>query len=213
MATALVAAAGKGMRLGGEVPKALVELAGRPLAAWCLESLAASTTVDAVVLAAPPGFEDQIADLAQEAAGSLAVEVVTGGSSRSESVAIALAGAGDAPIVVVHDAARPLLTPALVDRCVSELERWDCDGAVAAARATDTVKEADAAGRVIATLERGSLWLVQTPQAFKANALRTAFAGAADLVERAHDDAQLVEAAGGDVRIVVAPRDILKITS
>jgi 2-C-methyl-D-erythritol 4-phosphate cytidylyltransferase len=211
MATALVAAAGVGERLGGEAPKALVELAGRPLIAWCLDSFAASTRVDAVVVAAPPGLEAQITDLAQRATGSLALEVVTGGPSRSESVARALARAGDASIVVVHDAARPLLTAALVDRCVSQLERWGCDGAVAAARATDTVKETDAGGRVIATLERGSLWLVQTPQVFRADVLRAALAEA-DL-ERAYDDAQLVEAAGGDVRIVEAPRDNLKITT
>jgi 2-C-methyl-D-erythritol 4-phosphate cytidylyltransferase len=74
--------------------------------------------------------------------------------------------------VLVHDAARPLVTPELVDRCVERLQSWRCDGVVAAARATDTVKETDAGGRVIATLERANLWAVQTPQAFKADGPR-----------------------------------------
>ena len=138
-------------------------------------------------------------------------EVVAGGSSRSRSVANALEAAGDASIVVVHDAARPLVTAELVDRSVAQLERWGCDAVIAAARATDTIKEADAGGRVSATLERSSLWAVQTPQAFRAEALRRSVT--ASELDRAYDDAQLVEAIGGDVRIVEASRDNLKITT
>ena len=111
-------------------------------------------------------------------------------------------------MVAVHDAARPLVTAELLDRCVSQLERWGCDGVVAAARAVDTIKEADAGGRVLATLERSRLWAVQTPQAFRARPLARALADG-DL-DRAYDDAQLVEEAGGDVRIVEAPRQNFK---
>jgi 2-C-methyl-D-erythritol 4-phosphate cytidylyltransferase len=211
MATAIVAAAGTGERLGGDAPKALVDTAGKPLAAWCLVALAAAESVERAVVAAPPGFERELAGLAKHSAPGLAVEVVAGGASRSRSVANALAAAGDASVVVVHDAARPLVSPELVDRCVAELERSGCDGAVAAARATDTIKEADAGGHVIATLERRDLWAVQTPQAFRAAALRDALASGA--VDGAYDDAQLVEAVGGDVRIVEAPRENLKVTT
>jgi 2-C-methyl-D-erythritol 4-phosphate cytidylyltransferase len=211
MATAIVAAAGAGERLGGEAPKALVEVAGRPLAAWCLGALAAAESVERAVVAAPHGYERELAGLAERAAPALAVEVVAGGASRSRSVANALGAAPDASVVIVHDAARPLVSPELVDRCVAELERSGCDGAVAAARATDTIKEADVGGHVIATLERGNLWAVQTPQAFRAGALRDALATGA--VDGAYDDAQLVESAGGDVRIVEAPRDNLKVTT
>ena len=210
MATALVAAAGSGERLGGDPPKAFAIAAGRPLAAWCLRALAASASVEAAVIAAPPGYERALAALAAEAAPDLTATVVAGGESRSQSVANALAAAAD-EVVVVHDAARPLVTAQLVDRCVERLERWRCDGVVAAARATDTVKEADAGGRVIATFERSSLWLIQTPQVFRANALRRAFASR-DLT-RATDDAQLVEENGGDVRVVEAPRENLKVTT
>jgi 2-C-methyl-D-erythritol 4-phosphate cytidylyltransferase len=103
------------------------------------------------------------------------------------------------------------VTAELVDRTVSQLERWGCDAAIAAARATDTIKEADAGGRVSATLERSSLWAVQTPQAFRAEALRKSVAAAE--LDRAYDDSQLVEAIGGDVRIVEASRENLKITT
>lgn len=211
MATAIVAAAGTGERLGVEEPKALVEVAGRPLAAWCIAALAAASSVERVVVAAPPGFESELAKLVDGVAPALAGEVVAGGASRSLSVANALAAAADASIVIVHDAARPLVSAELVDRCVAELERSGCDGAIAAARTTDTIKEADSGGHVIATLERGNLWAVQTPQAFRAAALREALE--AGPVDRAYDDAQLVESAGGDVRIVEAPRENLKVTT
>ena len=113
--------------------------------------------------------------------------------------------------MLVHDAARPLVTDELIDRCVAQLEHWGCDGVVAAARAVDTIKESDSGGSVIATLERSRLWAVQTPQVFRLESLEQALAGG-DL-PRAYDDAQLVEAAGGDVRIVEAPRQNLKVTT
>jgi len=212
LATALLAAGGSGERLGAGAPKALVELAGRPMAAWSLRAFDAAQTLDAAVIAAPADEVEAMERLAAETAPGLRVLVVPGGDSRSESVARALVETPeDLEIVVVHDAARPLVTPALLDRCVAQLERWGCDGVVAAARAVDTVKEADAGGHVIATLERERLWAVQTPQAFRARSLARAL-GDGDLA-RAYDDAQLVEATGGDVRVVEAPRQNMKITT
>jgi 2-C-methyl-D-erythritol 4-phosphate cytidylyltransferase len=211
MVTALVAAAGSGERLGIGGPKALAELAGRPLVAWCLTALARSSSVEALVVAAPAGFEETVEGVARETAPGLRAAIVGGGTTRSQSVANALGAAGAAEVVLVHDAARPLVTPELVDRCVERLESWRCDGVVAAARAIDTVKETDAGGRVIATLERANLWAVQTPQVFRADALRSALADAA--LDRAYDDAQLVEAGGGDVRVVEAPRENMKVTT
>jgi 2-C-methyl-D-erythritol 4-phosphate cytidylyltransferase len=211
MTTAVVAAAGLGERLGAARPKALVALGGRPMIAWCLIAMQRSAAVRAAVIAAPEGQEDELRAAAHASAPALELDVITGGRTRSESVALALAAAADASTALVHDAARPLVTPELIDRCIGQLERWGCDGVVAAARAVDTIKEADAGGRVIATLERSSLWAVQTPQVFRASSLRAALAGAS--LARAYDDAQLVEAAGGDVRVVEAPRQNLKVTT
>jgi 2-C-methyl-D-erythritol 4-phosphate cytidylyltransferase len=193
----IVAAAGRGERLGGATPKAFVVCAGKPLLEWSAEVLGA--VCDRVVVAVPPGHEGDGPDR------------VAGGGSRSESVRAALAAAPGARVAVVQDAARPLVTAQLVRDCVAAVEEgWD--GAVAAARVTDTVKEADGAGRVTRTLDRSRLWAIQTPQAFAAAALRRALDAPAAALAAATDDASLVEAAGGSVRVVEAPADNLKVT-
>jgi 2-C-methyl-D-erythritol 4-phosphate cytidylyltransferase len=211
MATAVVAAAGTGERLGAGIPKALVPLGGRPMISWCLAALAASQRVLSAVIAAPAGHEDEIRAVATDTLADMPFTVTTGGQTRSESVANAIASVEGSYEVLIHDAARPLAAPDLFDRCVERLDHWRCDGVVAAARAVDTIKEADAGGRVIATLERGMLWAVQTPQVFQPRPLLKALAQG-DLA-RATDDAQLVEAVGGDIRVVEAPRYNLKITT
>lgn len=198
----ILAAAGTGERLGAEGPKAFVPCAGRPLAAWSLEPLLAVCDRLIVVVPAAP------AAIPAELAG---VEQVAGGASRSESVLAAVRAAPEAAAYVVHDAARPLLESALVDLCLDELGRG-CDGAVAAAPIADTVKESAPGGRVVRTLDRSRLHAVQTPQAFRASALRGALEGAGPGLAAATDDAGLVEAAGGEVRIVAAPPENLKVT-
>jgi 2-C-methyl-D-erythritol 4-phosphate cytidylyltransferase len=193
----IVPAAGRGERLGGDVPKAFATCAGRPLVEWSLDVLEA--VCDRVVVAVPPGHET-------------GPDRVTGGASRSESVRAALAAAPEAVVAVVHDAARPLVTRELVEACVAALGDG-FDGAVAAARVSDTVKEAGEDGRVLRTLDRSRLWTIQTPQAFAADVLRRALdAGEGDLAA-ATDDASLVEAAGGTVRVVEAPPQNFKVTS
>jgi 2-C-methyl-D-erythritol 4-phosphate cytidylyltransferase len=210
MATAVVAAGGSGERLSAGIPKALVPLQGRPMIAWCLAALEASERILSAVIAAPPGHEEEIEAIARDTL-EMPFTVATGGETRSESVANAIGALEGSNVLVIHDAARPLVMPELFDRCVERLAHWRCDGVVAAARAVDTVKEADAGGRVIATLERGTLWVVQTPQAFQPDTLQKALEQG-DL-SRATDDAQLVEAVGGDIRVVEAPRHNLKVTN
>jgi 2-C-methyl-D-erythritol 4-phosphate cytidylyltransferase len=114
-------------------------------------------------------------------------------------------------VVVVHDAARPLVTPELVERCLAAL--GDEDAAIAAAPVTDTVKEAGPDGRVARTLDRSRLWAVQTPQVFRAEALRGALDVGDEALAGATDDASLVEAAGGRVRLVAAPPENMKVTT
>ena len=195
MAVALLVAAGSGERLGADRPKAFVVCAGRPLIEWSLEVLAA--VCDRVVVAAPPDW--------------LRPGWVEGGPSRSASVRNALAAAPEARTAVIHDAARPLVTRQLVEACVGALR--GVDGAIAAAPVTDTVKEAYPDGTVLRTLDRSRLWAVQTPQVFRAEALRRALDIDDSALAAATDDASLVEAAGGTVRLVEAPPENLKVTT
>src|SRR5688572_23741219 len=136
LATAVIAAAGSGDRLGAGGAKAFVEVAGRPLLSWSLDALEAAERVVRIVVVAPPGQEEEAQDLAPHA------RIVRGGSSRSESVANALAGV-ESELVVVHDAARPLAPSALFDAVIAELaDDGECDAIVAAAPVADTLKRA-----------------------------------------------------------------------
>ena len=173
-------------------------MAGRPLLDWSVDVLA--TTCDRVVVAVPAGYESE-------------PDRVTGGASRSASVHAALRVAPEADVVVVHDAARPLLTVDLVDRCLAALRDGDHDGVIAAAPVTDTVKETDEHGRVLRTLDRSALWAVQPPQVFHAATLRRALDVDAATLAGATDDASLVEVAGGAIGVVEAPAENLKVTT
>jgi 2-C-methyl-D-erythritol 4-phosphate cytidylyltransferase len=188
--------------LGADGPKAFVDCAGRPLLDWSVEVLGA--VCERVIAAVPAGHEDDAAE---------GHERVAGGLSRSESVRNALEAAPDAEIAVVHDAARPLVTVDLVERCIAAIHAPGVDGAVAAAPVADTIKEADASGRVLQTLDRRALWAIQTPQVFWAPKLRQALDVDAAALAGATDDAGLVERAGGTVAIVDAPPENLKVTT
>jgi 2-C-methyl-D-erythritol 4-phosphate cytidylyltransferase len=160
-----------------------------------------ASTCDRVVFAVPPDVVSAVSALSDPPR-------VAGGTARSESVRNALAAVPDADVVVIHDAARPFVTENLVRRCIAAVEAG-ADGAIAAAPVTDTIKEADADGRVVRTLDRSALWSIQTPQAFRADVLRRALDGD---IATATDDASLVEALGGDVRIVESTARNFKIT-
>lgn len=198
-ASALIVAAGRGERLGSRGPKAFAVLAGRPMLEWALDALRASPGVGEIVVALPEGHE------APE--GCVGVR---GGAERSHSVRAALAASTGDP-VLVHDAARPLLTPEIVAACLAGLDDG-ADAAIAAAPVTDTIKEA-AGGVVTRTLDRSALWAVQTPQVFRRAALEAALAQPDAVLATATDDASLVEAAGGTVRVVSTPASNLKVTT
>jgi 2-C-methyl-D-erythritol 4-phosphate cytidylyltransferase len=199
VAVALIVAAGRGERLGSEEPKALVRVGGRPLVEWSVAVL--SAVCDQVVVALPPGVHAP--------AGTLGV---VGGAERSLSVRNALHAVAGDPILV-HDAARPLVTVELAQACLDALDARDLDAAIAAAPVTDTVKEALTDQVVSRTLDRSRLWAIQTPQAFRREALERALAQPDEVVAAATDDAALVEALGGRVGIVEAPRENLKVTT
>lgn len=206
---ALIAAAGSGERLGIDRPKAFAALGGRPLLAESLDRLDRSELVDAIVVASPPGWEEPSILLAEELAASKVVACVTGGASRGESVAAAFAEVPEeALVVVVHDAARPLLDESVLERLLVPLGEG-YDGAVPVRPVADTLKRVRD-GAIAETVERDGLVVAQTPQAFLAETLRRALSG--DLA-RATDCASLVERAGGRVAVVEGDPRLLKVTT
>jgi 2-C-methyl-D-erythritol 4-phosphate cytidylyltransferase len=205
---AVLAAAGRGERLGSDRPKAFARLGGRPLLAESLERLDESDWIDAIVIAAPPEWEEPSILVAEEIAATKVNACVPGGDSRAESVRLALEEVPtDAAVVLVHDAARPLLPEAAIERVLAPLSQgWD--GAVAAVPLADTVKRVEGE-RVVETLPREDLVAVQTPQAFLADVLRRAIGGD---VSQATDCASLVEAQGGRVKVVEGDPRLRKVT-
>jgi 2-C-methyl-D-erythritol 4-phosphate cytidylyltransferase len=198
---ALIVAAGRGERLGSDGPKAFVVCGGRPMLDWSVDAFRAAG-VERIVVALPAGY-----------AAPAGCVGVTGGAERSHSVRAALAAAGDGTdVVLVHDAARPLVTAQIVRDCLAGLDDEAVSAAVAAAPMADTVKEA-AGHDVVRTLDRSRLWQVQTPQVFRAAALREVLAQDDAVLAAATDDASLIEAAGGTVRVVPCPRENFKVTT
>lgn len=187
--------------------------------AWSLEACLAVESIADVIVAAPPGREEEVERLAAGFSGAT-VRVVTGGSTRAASVAAGLEEAGTA-LVAVHDAARPLATAALFAAVLATLvSRPDSAGVIAAAPLTDTVKRAGAprAGeadrvRIAATERREELWAAQTPQAFRTGSLREAYATAGSRAAEATDEATLLEWAGELVLLEPAPTWNLKVTT
>jgi 2-C-methyl-D-erythritol 4-phosphate cytidylyltransferase len=213
---ALIAAGGEGRRLGSGRPKALVDCAGRSLLEWCLAGFAASRTfgdgAGTAVVAAHDSELDAFEAACEPArAAGLTVHVTAGGASRSQSVAAALrAGiehSGEGGAVFVHDAARIFVSDRLIDSLAAQLaaESEAVDGLVAARAVTDTIKLVDANLKVTETPPRERLWAVQTPQVFRRAALAAAL-GIAEPVDEAElaaatDDASLIEARGGQIKV------------
>jgi 2-C-methyl-D-erythritol 4-phosphate cytidylyltransferase len=173
---------------------------------WSVDALQAVTAVERIVVALPAD------ELGAAPEGTVAV---AGGEARSHSVREALRVCGDGDPVIVHDAARPLVSTALIERALAELEESGADAAIAAAPVSDTIKEVAGDGLTVArTLDRGRLWAVQTPQVFRRAAIERALVDASDdLLAAATDDAWLIERAGGTVRIVEAGAHNFKITT
>jgi 2-C-methyl-D-erythritol 4-phosphate cytidylyltransferase len=188
----IVPAGGSGERLGADRPKVFVVCAGRPMVEWSVDAL--SAVCARVVVAVPPGHEHP-------------PDRIAGGPTRSASVRNALAAAPEATVVVVHDAARPLVSPELVRRCLDALA--EADGAIAAVPVSDTVHVAASDLLIRNSPDRTTLWAAQTPQVFRADVLRRAY----DSNKEATDEASLVAAVGGTVRLIEGPSDNIKVTT
>ncbi|RJO71231.1 2-C-methyl-D-erythritol 4-phosphate cytidylyltransferase [Nocardia panacis] len=202
---ALVPAAGRGVRLGADAPKAFVAVGGVPMVRLAVDGLLASGAVDRIVVMVPPEF---VAGAVALLPPSDSVDVVVGGAERTDSVRAGIAAAPNASYYLVHDAARALTPPALIARVAAEL-RAGHPAVVPALPVVDTIKSVDAEGVVTGTPERARLRAIQTPQGFAADLLRAAYA--ADLV--ATDDAALVERLGARVRTISGDPLAFKITT
>jgi 2-C-methyl-D-erythritol 4-phosphate cytidylyltransferase len=206
---AILVAAGRGERLGLEHPKAFAKLGEDPLLAEPLRRLEDSEWIDGIVVVAPPEWEEPAILLAEELGCGKAVACVAGGATRTDSVRAGLAEVpADALVILVHDAARPLITDEVIERVLAPLsDGWD--GVVPGLRVSDTLKRVGRDGAVEETVSRDSLYAVQTPQAFVADVFRRAVVAGAD----ATDCAGLVEAAGGRVKVVEGDPRLLKVTT
>ena len=212
----MIAAAGSGQRLGAGGPKAFVPLAGRAMVEWSIAACRAAPSVRSIVVACPPGHVHGLAG------GD--VGVVDGGATRAESVSNALVAVGT-EFVAIHDAARPLVTPDLIEAAIATLTVDPCAaGAIAATPVTDTIKRATCpplttsevadGGHVIeTTVDRGALWAAQTPQVFRVESLRKALAAEPERLAEATDEAMMVEAMGGRVLIHPSSAENLKVTT
>jgi 2-C-methyl-D-erythritol 4-phosphate cytidylyltransferase len=208
---AVIVAAGSGERLGADVPKAFVRFGDQPLLAESVARLDDHPSIDGIVLVVPPEWEERATFMADEIAAGKVALAVPGGATRSDSVARGVAEVPpEAAIILVHDAARPLVAADLVDRVLAGFSEG-VDGVIPVLPVADTVKRVDGAGRVVETVDRMSLRLVQTPQAFAAEVLRRALA--ADDRGTATDCAGLVERIGGSVLTVAGDPRALKITT
>lgn len=207
---AIVPAAGRGERLGPGVAKALRTLGGVPILVHAVRALAAARSIDLVVVAAPEDSVDDVRVMLADISTEAEIVIVAGGETRQDSVARALlALPQDVEVVLVHDAARPLVPPDVVDRVASAV-LGGSDAVIPALPIVDTVKEVDDEGFVVRTLDRSVLQAVQTPQGFRRSALQLAHARSDG--DDVTDDAGLVERMAIPVHVVAGHEEAFKIT-
>lgn len=206
MTAAIIVAAGEGSRFGGR--KQFTDLCGRPLLQWSVDLFDSVPEIAATVIVAPPGQVSELQELARTS--SKVIAVVAGGESRTGSVRNGLAAVPlDANVILVHDAARPLASAALVRRTIEALESFD--GVVPGVPVTDTIKVVEG-DLVKATVDRDTLRAVQTPQGFRASVIRLTHGSGAEVNSAATDDAAILEQAGYKVGIVEGEAGNIKIT-
>lgn len=203
---AVLVAAGRSTRMGFD--KLWADLGGRPVLAWSVATLAAHVGVDQLVVVTGADRQEDVADLlGRIVPDRLHARVVLGGERRRDSVEAGLLAIGECSWALVHDAARPFLTEAMIRRGLDEVVA--CGACVAALPARDTIKRVDG-GAVVETLPRGQLWTIQTPQLFRRELVLAALA-ATD--EDATDEAALIERNGGTVRVFEGDLSAFKITT
>ncbi len=215
MNTAIIVAGGTGERLGRDGGKQLARVAGLPVLSHTISAFERAATVDGIVVVVHPDRVDEYRRDAVAVIGTVKViDVVPGGATRAASVRAGLeAVPAESSIILIHDGARPLVTPAIIDDAVRMLEGdQQLDGVVVGHPSYDTLKSVDVDGRVNGTLDRATVWVAQTPQVFRAEALRSAYGLALTEGWEGTDDASLVERVGGHITMYAGQRDNIKVT-
>ncbi len=210
MLTALIVAAGSSQRMGFD--KLFADLAGKPVVAWSVAAFEACAAVDGIVLVTRPEKEPLFRALAQREGWTKLRAILPGGAQRHLSVwsgLQTLARAADA-YVAVHDGARPLITPDMIQRCL-RLAR-ETGAACCAAPVSDTLKRADASGRIVGGVDRENLWAMQTPQIFSLPLLVAAYRTIIEAGLTVTDETSALEHAGEPVSLLNSGDFNLKIT-
>ena len=212
LVVALVPAAGRGLRMGGSVPKQFLSLGGEPLIIQSLRALQAAPEVDQIILAVPPADVEYCEhEIVSRHRFTKVTKVVAGGAERQDSVRYALAQvSSDTDIVLIHDAVRPFVTLRMIAEVVAAARKEGA--AIIALPMRDTVKQVRADGMIERTVDRTPLWLAQTPQAFRRDWIETAHKKAHTEGVRATDDAFLVEWLGYSVAVVEGSGENIKMT-
>ena len=209
---AVIAAAGRSQRMGAALDKTVWPLAGRPVIGWVLDAFAAARGIDEIVVVASPDNREAVR---REIAARPELPPATaclGGATRAESVAAGVARLSpDVDLVMIHDAARPLVTPELIENGIAAAERWGA--AVAAVPVADTIKQVGPDGKIVATLPRDDLRAAQTPQVFRRDWLLSAYADVGDDLSAFTDEASLLERAGRVVHVYPGSYENLKLTT
>ena len=210
-ASAIIVAAGSGVRLGRSEPKAFVKIGGRTMLSYSLRVVASVAAIRELVITVPEGFEGAARAEVTATSVRIPVKITCGGAERQDSVRIALAlTSSESDLVVVHDAARPMATTKIFEACLEAASR--AGGAIAAIPLADTLKRV-VDGAIRETIARASLWQAQTPQAFRRDVLVAAHRRAVDQRIVATDDADLVERTGTRVEVVEGSTANIKITT
>jgi 2-C-methyl-D-erythritol 4-phosphate cytidylyltransferase len=210
-ASAIIVAAGSGVRLGRSEPKAFVKIGGRTMLSYSLRVVASIEAIRELVIAVPDGFEDAARAEVVAAGVRIPVKIARGGAERQDSVRIALdLTSSESDLIVVHDAARPMATAKMFEACLEAAAR--AGGSIAAIPLADTLKRV-VDGAITETIARAGLWQAQTPQAFRRDVLIAAHRRA--ITERivATDDGDLVERSGTRVEVVEGSTANIKITT
>ncbi len=208
----LIVAAGKSTRMGSQVDKAFLSLENKPVLAYALEAYQNCLDIDAIILVVRKDRVDAAKGLARLYGGAKVEAVVAGGVQRQDSVQRGLdALPEEARIVSVHDGARPCVTSDLISETIKVAKRNGA--AVAGVRVTDTIKLAERGSTITQTVDRSKLWAVQTPQTFKVELLKRAFAAVVEQKAKVTDESAAVELLGEPVRLVAASTRNMKITA